>query len=70
MDGNRIEQLCSYLELLCENDKTAADQHLNLLIGVYIKINAYNKLEKFVKKLNHLNEFDLNSIIEVFIIII
>lgn len=64
MDGSRIEQLCSYLELIHKKGK-AVGQHTNLLIGAYVKMNAENKIVNFVKNSTNLNTFDLESAIKV-----
>lgn len=64
LDGSRIQQLCSYLELIHKKGK-AVDQHTNLLIGAYVKLNAREKIAEFVKDSTNLNTFDLESAIKV-----
>uniref|UniRef100_A0A915DXH5 PEP5/VPS11 N-terminal domain-containing protein n=1 Tax=Ditylenchus dipsaci TaxID=166011 RepID=A0A915DXH5_9BILA len=64
LDGARIVQLCSYLELIHQKNM-AAPPHTALLLGVYIKMNATDKLNTFLEQSAKLKGFDVEGAIQI-----
>lgn len=47
LDGSRIKELCSYLEILHTKGKASA-QHTTILLNCYTKMGARDKIENFI----------------------
>nr|AZA15237.1 vacuolar protein sorting-associated protein 11 homolog [Anisakis pegreffii] len=49
LDGSRIKELCSYLEMLHKKGQATA-QHTTILINCYAKLGARHKIDLFIKQ--------------------
>jgi len=63
LDGSRLHQLTSYLELLHRRQLTI-DEHTTLLLTAYIKLSAEDKLDEFVAKASS-TTIDVDKAIEL-----